>query len=204
MGTTIRLTLVTLLGCAVIHPAVVLALARVLAPEQAEGSLLRDDAGRIIGSELLAQRFERDDYLWPRPSAADYDAAAAAGSNLASNNPALRERVQVDLVRLGASTASPVPAELVTASGSGLDPHVTLAGALHQASRIAAARHVAVERVEEALRSQATRPGLVRPALVNVLQANLALDRELGRVRPMPAQTAADANAGNQPEEAAH
>jgi K+-transporting ATPase ATPase C chain len=196
MGTTIRLVLLTLLGCAVIHPLLVLAIGRALAPEAAEGSLVRDGQGRVVGSRLVAQQFERDDYLWPRPSAAGYDAMAAAGSNLASSNPELRVRAVRALERMGAATSASeaasgsaasgvrgpaVPAELVTASGSGLDPHVTLAGALHQAPRIAAARHVAVARVEEVVRAQVSEPGLVRLALVNVLEANLALDRELGR-----------------------
>lgn len=184
--TTLRLVLVTLLGCSVLYPLVVLALAHVVAPEAAAGSLVRDRDGTVVGSRLVAQGFSRADYLWPRPSAVDYDATAAAGSNLASRNPALRARVETAGVLAGAGAApfSPVPAELVTASGSGLDPHVTLDGALFQAPRIAVARHVAVERVEEVLRHHATAPSFGRPALVVVLEANLALDAELGRVPP--------------------
>jgi K+-transporting ATPase ATPase C chain len=182
---TVRLVLVTLLGCAVLYPLAVLAVAWAVAPMTAEGSLLRDAQGRVVGSRLLAQGFSRDDYLWPRPSAVGYDATAAGGSNLAGSNPELRVRAEAALSGvlgpMGAAPVSPVPAELVTASGSGLDPHVTLAGALWQAPRIARARHVAVARVEEVLHQQASAPSWGRPALVVVLEANLALDRELGR-----------------------
>jgi K+-transporting ATPase ATPase C chain len=184
--TTIRLVLVTLLGCSVLYPLVVLALGHAVAPDAATGSLLRDRDGTVIGSRLVAQDFSRDDYVWPRPSAVGYDATAAGGSNLASSNLELRVRAEAALASvadtMGAAHSSPVPAELVTASGSGLDPHVTLAGALYQAPRIAKARHVAVERVEEVLRHHATAPSFGRPALVVVLEANLALDAELGRV----------------------
>ena len=139
---TLRLALVTLLSCSVLYPLLVLALGRAVAAGAAEGSLLRDREGKVIGSHLVAQAFSRDDYLWPRPSAVGYDAAAAGGSNLASTNPELRLRAAQALAGLqqgvGAPTSTPVPAELVTASGSGLDPHVSLAGALWQAPRIAA------------------------------------------------------------------
>lgn len=188
--TTIRLVLATFLGCSVLYPLVVLALARAAAPEAAAGSLVRDRDGTVIGSHLLAQGFSRDDYLWPRPSAVGYDATAAGGSNLASSNPELRVRAEAALASMrdgmGATDPRLVPAELVTASGSGLDPHVTLAGALFQAPRIAEARHVALERVEEVLRHHVIAPSFGRPALVLVLEANLALDAELGRAPAPP------------------
>ncbi len=192
--TTLRLVLVTLLGCSVVYPLAVLAIAITAAPAAAEGSLLRDREGHVIGSRLVAQAFTRDDYLWPRPSAFDWDATAAGGSNLASSNPELRVRTEAAVRALRASDpaepSSPVPQELVTASGSGLDPHVTLVGALYQAPRIAQARHVAVGRVEEVLRHHATPPSFGRPALVVVLEANLALDRELGSAPTSPTSTA--------------
>lgn len=189
--TTLRLVLLTLLSCAGLYPLLVLVLARAVAPHAAEGSLLHAADGTVIGSRLVAQGFARDDYLWPRPSAVGYDATAAGGSNLASRNPELRARVESALARVagseGAAAAlAPVPQELVTASGSGLDPHVTLAGALVQAPRIARARHVSARRVEEVLRHLAAAPSFGRPALVVVLEANLALDRELGRAPSAP------------------
>lgn len=191
MLTTIRLTLATLLGCSVLYPLAVLAVGHAAAPDAAEGSLLRDAEGHVIGSRLVAQGFSRAEYLWPRPSSVAHDATAAGGSNLASSNPELRSRAEVALGALGidAAPSTLVPAELVTASGSGLDPHVTLAGALFQAPRIASARHVDIERVEELLRAQATEPSFGRPALVLVLAANLALDRELGRMPAMASAT---------------
>lgn len=186
MATTLRLVLLTLLGCSVLYPLAVLAVGRAIAPAEAEGSLLRDTGGEVIGSRLVAQAFSRPEYLWPRPSSVDHDAAAAGGSNLASSNPELRLRAEAALVTLGApglgaAASTSVPGELVTASGSGLDPHVTLAGAMFQAPRIASARYVDLGRVEEVLNAHATAPSFGRPALVVVLEANLALDRELGR-----------------------
>lgn len=184
MITTIRLTLLTLLGCGVAYPLVVFAFGQTVAPAAAQGSLAHDDGGQLVGSRLVAQSFEHDEYLWPRPSAAEFDAAAAGGSNMAGSNPDLRTRAEATLDRLGARGDTMVPAELVAASGSGLDPHLTLDGAEYQAPRIARVRHVAESRVLEVLRRSATPPISSRPALVNVLTTNLALDRELGSVSP--------------------
>jgi len=189
--TTLRLVLVTLLGCSVLYPLVVLALGHAIASDAATGSLLHDRDGTVIGSRLVAQGFSGDDYLWPRPSAIGYDAGAAGGSNLASSNPELRVRAQAAVRALehegiGAASSPLVPVELVTASGSGLDPHVTLASALWQAPRIAEARHVKLERVQEVLWQHASTPSFGRPALVIVLEVNLALDSELGRVPSRP------------------
>jgi K+-transporting ATPase ATPase C chain len=191
MSTILRLVLVTLVGCVVVYPALLLAFAQTVVPERAQGSLLRDETGEIIGSELVAQGFEQPAYLWPRPSAASYDAAAASGSNLSGSNPALRERAEATLAQLGTPADTRVPADLVAASGSGLDPHVTLAGAELQAARIAAARRLDEARVLEVLRREATDASSLRPAIVNVLEANLALDRELGRAAPQPGAVAA-------------
>lgn len=167
--------------CTGVYAALLLTFAVLLGPEAANGSLVYDADGRIVGSQLVGQSFGNPGYLWSRPSAVDHAADAAGGSNLAASNPALRERVVADLARFEASEDSPVPADLVTASGSGLDPDITLAGALYQAPRIAEARRVDRHEIEERLRSIAHTPNPWSPELINVLEANLALDRTFGR-----------------------
>jgi K+-transporting ATPase ATPase C chain len=203
IATSLRTILGTIGLCAVLYPAAIWGFGRALVPERARGSLIAGPDGAVIGSRLVAQRFEQLGYLWPRPSAVDYNAAAAGGSNLASGNPALRARATSAVAHLAATEASsgragkarrsrttmngrPVPAELVAASGSGLDPHVTLAGALYQAPRIAGARGVKLRRVTEILSGQASTATPWSPRLVNVLVANLALDRDLGRGQAPP------------------
>ncbi|MFV8750043.1 potassium-transporting ATPase subunit C [Nannocystaceae bacterium ST9] len=159
-----------------------------LAPAAAEGSLIRGPEGELVGSRLVGQSFTEPGYLWPRPSAVDHAADAAGGSNLAASNPALRERVLADLARHAASDERPIPADLVTASGSGLDPDITLAGALYQAPRIAAARRVDRHEIEERLRSLAHTPNPWSPPLINVLETNLELDRTFGALPTRPAE----------------
>lgn len=183
MSISLRFVLGTLAVCAVVYPGLLLAVGQTLVPARADGSLVRDASGAIIGSRLIAQGFERPEYLWPRPSAADYDGAAAGGSNLAASNPALTQRAEARVDQLAATAAHMVPGELVAASGSGLDPHITLAGALYQIDRIARARDVGTDRVEEVLRQEASSGTPWSPPLVNVLEANLALDRNLGSSR---------------------
>ena len=183
IAVSVRAWLATLVVCAVLYPLTALAFGRIVVPDRAQGSLVRDASGQVVGSRLIAQAFEREEYLWPRPSAANYNAEATGGSNLAPSNPALTERARGTTARLLATTAHPVPGDLVAASGSGMDPHVTLAGALYQVPRIAHARGVAETRVEEVVRhSAASNPW--SPPLVNVLEANLALDKNLGASLP--------------------
>ena len=142
-----------------------------------------------MGSELIAQAFTEPPYLQPRPSAAGekgYDAAASSGSNLGPTSRALRERAGKDLERLARENPvarGPVPAELVTASASGLDPHLSPAAALWQAPRIAASRHVSEARVRAVIESAIEGRDLrvLGEPRVNVLLVNLALDRHFGR-----------------------
>jgi K+-transporting ATPase ATPase C chain len=149
---------------------------------------VQDDRGRVVGSALLAQPFAGPGYLQPRPSAAGrdgYDAAASSGSNLGPTSRALRERTAKEVARLRAenpAAAGPIPVELVTASGSGLDPDLSLPAALWQAERIAAHRGVSRERVARLLEDQrrGRTLGLLGEPRVNVLVANLALDRQFG------------------------
>jgi len=139
----IRATVVTLVLTGIIYPLFTTAVALTLFPSRARGSLVTDDSGRVLGSELIAQPFGKPGYLQPRPSAAGekgYDAAGSSGSNLGPTSKALHERAEKELQRLvqeNPNAGGPVPAELVTASASGLDPHLSPAGALWQAPRIA-------------------------------------------------------------------
>lgn len=178
-GTSIRIVLVTVLVCCLLYPLVILGLGQTLTLNSANGSLVRNGRGEIVGSKLLAQKFDRPEYFWPRPSAVDYNAAAAGGSNLSPTNPELRERAKALVARFEASGDDPIPADLVTASGSGLDPNITLAAANYQAARVAATRGLSVETVMELLDKYARRPGgaLTPQPLVNVLLVNMALDR---------------------------
>jgi K+-transporting ATPase ATPase C chain len=153
---------------------------------QAEGSLIRRADGTVVGSSLIAQKFTKPEYFQPRPSAVDYNAAATGGSNNGPTNPdqlkAVRERLDA-VVKLEGVSASAVPSEMVTASGGGMDPHIPPAAAAIQAPRVARARGVPVERVQELVAAHTEGPtlGFLGRARVNVLELNLALDESLAR-----------------------
>lgn len=176
---TLRLFIASILLCGVAYTAAILGFARIASPDQSSGSLVTNPDGRITGSRLIAQAFTSNRYFHPRPSACDYNARAAAGSNLSPRNPKLRERALGILSTHQASDASPLPADLATASGSGLDPEITLAAARYQAALVAKARGVSEQDVT-AIIDQTQRPLMGKfggPPLVNVLELNLALDR---------------------------
>ena len=184
----LRVAAATMAVCVGGYTALILGAAQALTPGTANGSLIVADDGTVIGSRLIAQAFTEPGYLWPRPSAVDYDAAGAGGSNLSPANPELAMRAEGLIAAYGnASEAAPIPADLVTASGAGLDPHVSLEGALFQAPRIAEARGVGAAEVEALFDRLAVAPGgpFTQRRIVNVLEANLALDAELAG----PAQT---------------
>ena len=179
-----------LLGVA--YPLAVTGIAQVAFPKQAEGSLIRDAKGQVIGSALIAQNFTKPQYLHPRPSAAGtdgYDASGSSGSNLGPLNPDLAKRIAKDTAGLQGEGAGPVPADAVTTSGSGLDPDISPANAHRQAARVAAARGVPVAEVEKAIDASTTEPwlGLFGQPAVNVLKANLALDAAASARQTPPA-----------------
>jgi K+-transporting ATPase ATPase C chain len=176
--TALRLIGLTILICAIAYPLGVLAFAAVAAPDARMGSLLTDSEGRVVGSRLVAQSFAQTEYFWPRPSAVDYNAAAAGGSNLSPANPAIRERAEKIVSRLALNLDEAVPADLVTASGAGLDPHISYAGAIAQAPRIADARGISENEVVRVIDDIAESIPLTaeNAKIVNVLELNLALD----------------------------
>jgi K+-transporting ATPase ATPase C chain len=180
-STSIRFTLLATLLCGLAYPLLVTGLAGLLFPHQASGSLILQN-GQVIGSELLAQSFTSDRYFHPRPSAAGngYDATSSGGSNLAQSNAKLVQRIQGDIDKLTAQNpGKPVPIDLVTTSGSGLDPDITPDAALYQAARVAKARGLAEEQVRQLVdRHIAGRQlGILGEPRVNVLALNLDLDK---------------------------
>lgn len=164
------------------YPLLVTTVAQVAFPEQANGSLLRDDRGQLLGSTLLAQPFEGAEWFQPRPSAGGFATVASGASNLAQSNPVLAERIAKDAQRLVGEGGAPVPLELVTTSASGLDPHLSPAAARWQVARIAAARHLPTESLERLI-EQHTERSPVGPDVVNVLALNLALADNRASVR---------------------
>jgi K+-transporting ATPase ATPase C chain len=177
-----RFTIVTMVLFGGVYPAVLWVVGQVAFPSQAEGSLNRRSDGTVVGSRLVGQNFTGNEYFHPRPSAVDYNAASGGGSNYGPSNPEylaiVRERVATVAAREGVAP-SQIPAEMVTASAGGLDPHLSLAAADIQVARVARARRLPVERIREMIDAHTELPflGLFGSARVNVLELNLALDR---------------------------
>lgn len=206
----LRATLVTLILTGLAYPLAVTGLAQVVFPGRANGSIVVDDKGREVGSELIGQGFTDASYVRPRPSNTGYDAANSGGTNLGTTSKKLRDGQPDDPATKdtdesfagvkdlaaafradnGLPAGADVPADAVSRSASGIDPHVSPETAMLQASRIARARGVGVDRVQAVIAdyTEGRELGFLGEPRVNVLTVNLALDRKFGR----PAHIAAD------------
>ena len=180
----IKATIVLTVLTGVIYPLAVWGLAKAIFPRQSEGSLIESN-GKVVGSELIGQRFTKPEYFHGRPSAAGndgYDGLSSGGPNFGPTNQKLIDRVRDDASKFrleNPSFSGPIPADIVTASGSGLDPDISPEAAEAQAPRVAAARGIPVEKVRAliAANTQGRQWGVFGEPRVNVLQLNLALDK---------------------------
>ncbi len=180
----VMLTLALTVLTGLLYPLAVTGVAQVLFPRQANGSLIVDN-GRIVGSRLIGQPFDDPKYFWGRQSATapfPYNAASSSGSNLAPTNQALIDAVKQRVAALRAAdpgNQAPIPVDLVTASGSGLDPHISVAAADYQVKRVARVRRLAVETVQELVRrhTEGRQFGILGEPRVNVQELNRALEQ---------------------------
>jgi K+-transporting ATPase ATPase C chain len=176
---SLKLSLIFIILCSILYPLLIAAVAK-LAPGGGGGEKI-STGGRVVGYANIGQKFTEDKYFWGRPSAVDYNAAGSAGSNKGPANPGYLEDVQskIDyfLARNPGVKKADIPAELVTYSGSGLDPDLSPAAALIQVPRVARARHLPEDRIQALVRANIQQPrwGLFGPARINVLKLNIAL-----------------------------
>jgi K+-transporting ATPase ATPase C chain len=199
----LRATIVTLILTGVLYPLAMTGAAQALFGQAANGSLVRDNTGRVRGSTLIGQAFTNPAYFQGRPSAAGngYDPTASSGSNLGPTSAKLRDRVKADVARLrkeNPEASGLIPAELVTASASGLDPHISPGAAAWQIARVARARNISPERLRALLddKTQGRTLGFLGEPTINVLLLNQALDGQFGAPpAPSPAPAPAPAPA---------
>jgi K+-transporting ATPase ATPase C chain len=182
LAPALRIVVVLTILTGLLYPGLVTGICQLAFPAQANGSLVLRE-GKVIGSVLIGQGFSKPGYFHPRPSAVNYDASSSGGSNLSPTNQSLIDRVKGSLEnfrRENPDYTGPVPADLLTTSGSGLDPHISPAAALAQAARVAKGRGVEVSAVQALVRAntEGRALGLLGEPSVNVLRLNLALDEQ--------------------------
>jgi K+-transporting ATPase ATPase C chain len=173
------MTIVTTIILGLVYPLVVTGLAQVIFPDKANGQLIRNAEGTVVGSRLIGQPFMSPGYFRSRPSAAGYDASGSGGSNLGPTNPKLIERVKAEVEKLQAENpGKPVPIDLVTTSGSGLDPHISPAAAEFQVPRVARERDMSENELRQIVagHTEGRQFGFLGEPRVNVLELNLDLD----------------------------
>jgi K+-transporting ATPase ATPase C chain len=177
---SLKLTVVMILLCAVLYPLLIAGVGK-MAPGSGKGVTISVN-GKVVGYERIGQKFTDDKYFWGRPSAVDYNAAGSAGSNKGPSNPdylqLVQDRIDSFLIHNPTVKKEDIPADLVTASGSGLDPHISPAAAYVQAKRIATVRQIPAEKLKGLIEQHIDQPlaGMLGPSRVNVLKLNIALD----------------------------
>lgn len=175
---SLKLTLVMIVLCAVLYPLLIAGIAK-FAPGGGGGEKLTVD-GKVVGYANIGQKFTEDRFFWGRPSAVDYNAAGSGGSNKGSSNPdylkQVQDRIDTFLVHNPSIKKEQIPAEMVTASGSGLDPDISPASALVQVSRIAQARKIPADKLNALIKAHTEKP-VFGPAHINVLKLNIDLEK---------------------------
>lgn len=177
---SLKLTLIMILLCAVLYPLLIAGVSK-LAPGQGKGETVSAN-GKVVGYANVGQKFTNDKYFWGRPSAVDYNAAGSAGSNKGPSNPdylqTVKNRIDTFLIHNPSIKKEQIPAEMVTASGSGLDPHISPASAKIQTKRISAVRNIDEAKLLQLIDQHTEAPlaGMLGPSKINVLKLNVALD----------------------------
>jgi len=175
----IKFTLVLVILLAVIYPLAIYGIAQI-APNQGKGETISVN-GKVVGYQKIGQKFDKSNYFWGRPSAVDYNAAGSCGSNKGPSNAdyltLVQKRIDTFLVVHPYLKKSEIPADMVTASGSGLDPNISLQGALIQVKRVAEVRKLPEEKVKELVEKMSIKPTVMGTETVNVLELNIALDK---------------------------
>ncbi|UFH45165.1 K(+)-transporting ATPase subunit C [Flavobacterium galactosidilyticum] len=174
----LKFTLFMVVLLAVIYPMAIFGIAQ-LAPNKGKGETITVN-GKVVGYEKIGQKFDKSNYFWGRPSAVDYNAAGSAGSNKGPSNPdylaLVQKRIDTFLIVHPYLKKSEIPDDMVTASGSGLDPNISPQGALIQVKRVAKERNLSEEKVKALVQTKINTPAVIGTATVNVLELNVALD----------------------------
>jgi K+-transporting ATPase ATPase C chain len=174
----LKFTLFMVVLLAVIYPMAIFGIAQ-LAPNKGKGETITVN-GKVVGYQKIGQKFDKSNYFWGRPSAVDYNAAGSGGSNKGSSNPdylaLVQKRIDTFLIVHPYLKKSEIPSDMVTASGSGLDPNISPQGALIQVKRVAKERNLSEEKVKALVQAKINTPAVIGTATVNVLELNVALD----------------------------